>query len=196
MAYPDVELLTAEVTALPGAANGPAAQTFEGMVREHWDSVYRLLQSLSGNIHDTEDLTQETFLRAWNRIDSFQRGSNLRSWLLKIASNAFFDQKRRKKRSKTQPLDEFEPAGRADAPGHDLEVAQQAARVREAMRKLSKLTCMVFHLRAVEGLSFREIAEVAATTEQSARWHMHHARTKLLELLGENGDGSVMPTTP
>ncbi len=185
MAYPNVELLTAEVTALHGSVNGAAADSFAVMVREHWDSVYRLLQSLSGNVHDTEDLTQETFLRAWNRIDTFQRGTNFRSWLLKIASNAFFDEKRRKKRSKTQPLSEFEPAARERAPGHELEVVQQAARVREAMRGLSKLTCAVFHLRAVEGLSFREIAEIASTTEQSARWHMHHARTKLLELLGE-----------
>jgi RNA polymerase sigma-70 factor, ECF subfamily len=191
MNYLDVELLTAEVNALPGAANGPAATSFAGMVREHWDAVYRLLQSLSGNVHDTEDLTQETFLRAWNRIDSFQAGTNLRSWLLKIASNAFFDERRRKKRSKSQPLEGFEPSGQANLPAHELEVAQEAARVREAMRKLSKLTCMVFHLRAVEGLSFRDIAEVAGTTEQSARWHMHHARTKLLELLGETGHGST-----
>jgi RNA polymerase sigma factor (sigma-70 family) len=188
MAHPNVELLTAEVTELPGGANGPAAASFAAMVREHWDAVYRLLQSLSGNVHDTEDLTQETFLRAWNRIDSFQQGTNLRSWLLKIASNAFFDERRRKKRAKTQPLEEFEPAGKTKTPGYDLETTQQAARVREAMRTLSKLTCMVFHLRAVEGLSFRDIAAVAGTTEQSARWHMHHARTKLLEMLGEAGD--------
>lgn len=188
MTYPDVEILTAEVNALQGTANVPETVTFAGMVREHWDAVFRLLQSLSGNVHDSEDLTQETFLRAWDRIDSFQTGTNLRSWLLKIASNAFFDERRRRKRSKSQGLEGFEPASQLPGPEHDLELVQQATRVREAMKKLSKLTCLVFHLRAVEGLSFREIAEVAGTTEQSARWHMHHARTKLLELLCETDD--------
>jgi RNA polymerase sigma-70 factor (ECF subfamily) len=189
MANADVDLLSAEVNALPGGANAREKITFAGMVREHWDAVYRLVQSLSGNTHDTEDLTQETFLRAWNRIGSFQPGTNLRSWLLKIASNAFFDERRKRKRSKVQSLEGAEPTSRTDSPDYELEVAQEAARIREAMQKLSKLTCLVFHLRASEGLSFREIAEVAETTEQSARWHMHHARTKILEMLG---DGSMI----
>ncbi|MFL5338611.1 MAG: RNA polymerase sigma factor, partial [Gemmataceae bacterium] len=63
---------------------------------------------------------------------------------------------------------------------------QQSELVRAALEELSELTRVVFHLRATEDLSFKEIAEVADTTEQSARWHMHHARTKLLERLGDN----------
>lgn len=158
--------------------------TFAGLVCDHWDAVYRLLQSLSGDVHDTEDLAQETFLRAWGRIDSFRPETNLRSWLLKIASNAFLDETRRRKRSKVRPLED-EPMSRGEGPGTKLEVAETATRVREAMAELSELTRMVFHLRATEDLSFREIAEIAGTTEQAARWHMHHARTRLLELLGE-----------
>jgi RNA polymerase sigma-70 factor (ECF subfamily) len=158
--------------------------TFANLVRDHWDAVYRLLQSMTGDVHDTEDLAQETFLRAWGRIDSFRRGTNLRSWLLKIASNAFLDETRRRKRSKVRPH-ESEPMAHAEGPGRRLEVAEMATRVREAMQELSELTRMVFHLRATEDLSFREIAEVAGTTEQAARWHMHHARTRLLEILGD-----------
>src|SRR5262249_4754008 len=140
--------------------------------------------SLTGDVHDTEDLTQETFLRAWGRIGSYRPGTNLRSWLFKIASNAFLDEARRRKRSKVPPLS-AEPMGGGESPGTKLEVGEMATRVREAMQELSELTRMVFHLRATEDLSFREIAEVAGTTEQAARWHMHHARTRLLELLGE-----------
>ena len=168
----------------------PVAETpFAAMVREHWDAVYRLMQSLSGDVHDTEDLTQEAFLRAWKKIESFQAGTNMRSWLMKIASNAFLDEQRRRKRSRSQPLDlEAPSAGREPShdPGYELDVAQQAARIRAAMGELSELTRTVFHLRATEGLSFREIADVAGTTEQAARWHMHHARTRILELL--NGE--------
>src|SRR5262245_6810861 len=110
MAPRDVDLLTAEVTALPASPHGPVPPTFATMVADHWDAVYRLLQSLTADGHDTDDLAQETFLRAWGRIDSFRPGTNMRSWLLKIASNAFLDERRRRKRSKVQPLDAEPPA--------------------------------------------------------------------------------------
>jgi RNA polymerase sigma factor (sigma-70 family) len=174
--------MLAEATIVPESRS---ESPFEAMVREHWDAVYRLLHSLCRNVHDTEDLSQETFLRAWKRIESFAPGTKMRSWLLKIASNAFLDEQRRRKRTRSQPLEEELPGALAE-PGHSLDVAQQAAAIREAMKDLSELTRMVFHLRATEDLSFREIAEVAGTTEQAARWHMHHARTKILERLGNS----------
>src|SRR5260221_2764274 len=132
----DVELLTAEVHALPASSKGPETPSFAALVREHWDAVYRLMQSLSANVHDTEDLTQETFLRAWSRIDSFRPGSNLRSWLLKIGSNAFLDEQRRRKRSKLKPL-ETEPPGDFEEADRAIELAEQAARLHRAMQELS-----------------------------------------------------------
>jgi RNA polymerase sigma-70 factor (ECF subfamily) len=164
--------------------DGPARPCFAEVVNEHWGSVYRLLHSLTGNRHATEDLVQETFLRALKRLDSFEPGTHLRAWLLRIASNAFLDEARRRKRASPAPLDRDLP-GRAEPPGHALETAEQAARVREALSCLSDLTRLVFHLRAEEELPFREIARLAGTTEQAARWHMHQARTKLLERLGD-----------
>lgn len=161
------------------------ALSFTDVVTVHWTAVYRFLHSMTGHTHDTEDLTQETFLRALNRFASFQEGTNLRAWLLRIAANAYFDVRRKRRRAPAQPL-EHDPPGKAPVPGHTLEVAEQAALVRTALEELSDLTRMVFHLRVQEELSFREIAELAGTTEQAARWHMHQARTRLLKRLGEN----------
>jgi RNA polymerase sigma factor (sigma-70 family) len=70
--------------------------------------------------------------------------------------------------------------------GHELEVAEQSALAQVAMKELTELTRLVFHLRATEDLSFREIAEIAGTTEQAARWHMHEARKRLLQRMGDN----------
>jgi RNA polymerase sigma-70 factor (ECF subfamily) len=156
--------------------------SFEEVVNEHWPAVYRLLYCLSGNRHDSEDLTQETFLRALKRLDSFQPGTRLRSWLLRIASNAFFDVRRKRQRLRIESLD-AEPAAAAESPGHALEIAEQSALVQAALEELSEQTRLVFHLRVQEELSFREIAEMADTTEQGARWHMHQARTRLLARL-------------
>jgi RNA polymerase sigma-70 factor, ECF subfamily len=171
---------------LPCDTTDPAGRPpFAAVVADHWASVYRLLDSLSGDRHTAEDLTQETFLRALDKWASFQPGTQVRAWLLRIATNAYFDERRKQKRSKAEPLI-CEPAGREPVPGHALETAERGARVREALAGLTDLTRLVFHLRAAEDLSFREIAELASTTEQSARWHMCHARSFLLEKLGED----------
>jgi RNA polymerase sigma-70 factor (ECF subfamily) len=171
----------------PPASQAPsgAEVPFAAVVNEHWTAVYRLLYSLTGNPHDTEDLTQETFLRALKRLDTFRPGTRMRAWLLRIASNAFFDLCRKRQRLPIDPLSE-DPPGSAPPPGHAQETAEQCDLVKAALEELSELTRLVFHLRVQEDLSFREIAELAGTSEQAARWHMHHARTKLLQRLGEN----------
>jgi RNA polymerase sigma-70 factor (ECF subfamily) len=180
------DLATAETPGpdrLPADAHAP----FTAIVHEHWTAVYRLLYSLTGNIHDTEDLTQETFLRALRRLDSFQPGTRLRSWLLRIAANAFFDVRRKRQRLVIRSLEQEYPAT-LPAPEKRLEIAEQHELLKRALEELSELTRLVFHLRAVEDLPFREIAALAGTTEEAARWHMHQARTKLLKRLAEKGD--------
>lgn len=155
---------------------------FTAVVHEHWNAVFRLAQSLCGSVHGAEDLTQETFVRALGRLEGFEPGTNMRAWLLRIATNAFFDEQRKRKRAKAEPLAD-EPPAKAPPLDWHLETAEQAAIARAAMEELTELTRLVFHLRVQEDLSFREIAELAGTTEQSARWHMHQARTKLLARL-------------
>jgi RNA polymerase sigma-70 factor (ECF subfamily) len=162
------------------------ASGFGAVVNDHWTPVYKLLLCMSGNTHDAEELTQETFLRALRRIDSFQPGTRMRSWLLRIASNACLDLRRRQKRAKGVPLEEDIPAT-APHPGHRIEAAEQNTMLLHAMEGLSEKTRAVFHLRAEESLSFRQIAESLGTTEQAARWHMHHARATLLARLNKYG---------
>jgi RNA polymerase sigma-70 factor (ECF subfamily) len=153
-------------------------------INEHWTPVYRFVFCAVGDRHDAEDLTQETFLRAWNRRDTFLPGTSRRAWLLRIAANAVLDVQRRRRRVVFTSLG-HEPAAQSTPPEHRLEVAEQSALLRAAMQELTELTRMVFHLRATEDLSFREIGELVGTTEQGARWHMHQARTRLLKQLAE-----------
>jgi RNA polymerase sigma-70 factor (ECF subfamily) len=171
---------------MPG--RGAAAADFTAVVHEHWNAVFRLIHTLGRDAHEAEDLTQETFLRALDRIAGFTPGTNMRAWLLRIATNAFFDERRKRKRARRQPLADLPADGQG--PGHALETAEQAALARAAMAELTELTRLVFHLRVQEDLSFREIAELAGTTEQAARWHMHQARTKLLARLEKPAAGS------
>jgi RNA polymerase sigma-70 factor (ECF subfamily) len=166
----------------PSLPAGPAP--FAEVVNAHWNAVYRLLWTMTGNRHDTEDLTQETFLRALKRLDSFTPGTRMRAWLLRIASNAFLDLHRKRRRSDYQPLSESIPGGEP-RPERKLEAAEQNALLRAALEDLSETTRLVFHLRTQEELSFKEIGEMAGVSEEAARWHMHQARTKLTARLGD-----------
>lgn len=157
--------------------------SFTVVVEAHWTAVYRLLFSLTGNPHDSEDLAQETFLRALRRWDTFKKGTNLRAWLLRIGTNAFFDIKRKKRTLKINPLPE-EVAGDDTSAETKLESREEAELIRAALTDLSELTRLVFHLRVTEDLSFKDIADLAGITEVAARQHMHQARSKLLKRFG------------
>ncbi len=151
---------------------------FAEVVNTHWSAVYRLLYTMTGNRHDTEDLTQETFLRALDRLETFATGTKMRAWLLRIASNAYFDVKRKRKRITQHPLADDVPE-RTSRPEAGLEAAEQNELLRVALEDLSETTRLVFHLRTQEELSFREVGELAGVSEEAARWHMQQARSKL-----------------
>ena len=154
-------------------------------VAQHWDTTYNLLCRLTMNRHDAEELTQETFLRAIERRSSFKTGSNLKAWLLRIATNAFLDGRRRKKVMKIEPLAEET----SDIPengrlaGQGLEDSELYAGIEAAIAELPQTARVVFLLRSQQDLSFREIAETIGTSEETARWHMMQARKQLMSKL-------------
>jgi RNA polymerase sigma-70 factor (ECF subfamily) len=152
------------------------------VVEQHWNAVYRLLYRLSGSSHDAEDLTQETFLRAFERRDSFRPGTNMRAWLMRIASNAFFDLHRKRRAAKATTLDD-EQAHAAPPPTGPAETAELGGLLAEAIARLPETSRLVFLMRSTEDLSFREIAEAIGASEETARWHMLQARRRLLERL-------------
>jgi RNA polymerase sigma factor (sigma-70 family) len=155
---------------------------FAQVVEQHWTAVYRFLFRMTGHAQDTEDLAQETFLKALERLDSFAPGTNLRAWLLKIACNAFLDSRRKQARVKLAAAPP-EVEDRAVGADHRLATAEQATLARAALDELTDLTRAVFHLRVEEELPFRDIGLLVGTTEEAARWHMHQARTILLAKL-------------
>lgn len=147
-------------------------------MRQHWDGVFTHLYRLSGMRHLAEDLAQETFLRAAQQFGSFKPGTNLRAWLMRIATNALLDSRRRTNAAKGQTIAEVAaPAPEmTDADARELNEAIAAA-----LMELPITARAVFLLRAREELSFREIADAIGSTEETARWHMLQARRKLMQ---------------
>lgn len=168
-----------KVDHVPAQSRDSAAVEIADWVATHWDATHKLLYRLTMNRHDAEDLTQETFLRAIERRSSFQAGTNLRAWLLRIATNAFLDRQRRKKVMKITPLPE-EISFDSASPGQGLEDAERHKSVEAAIATLPEVQRIIFLLRGQEELSFREIGESIGMTEETARWHMMQARRQLL----------------
>src|SRR3569833_1518098 len=82
---------------------------FIEVVDAHWGAVYRLLGVMTRYVHDTEELTQVTFLRALRLFASLRPQSNLRAWLMRIATNALSDLKRMRRRVRFETLDHEPP---------------------------------------------------------------------------------------
>jgi RNA polymerase sigma-70 factor (ECF subfamily) len=165
---------------------GPGGEAPDAIVERHWNAVHRLLFRLAGNDHDADDLTQETFLRALGRLDSYQPGTNMQAWLMRIASNAFFDLRRRRKTSRAEPLRDDAAAGDTPKAG-PVETTETGALLADAIARLPDAQRVVFLLRSQEDLPFGRIAEVLGVTEDTARWHMLQARRQLMAEL----DGKI-----
>jgi RNA polymerase sigma-70 factor, ECF subfamily len=164
------------------AAQSGDRGAFARLLERYWDRLYRWLYRITRDRHAAEDLTQETFLKALAALQSFRPGSNFRAWIFRIAKNNFVNQKRSEKRTKHQLAD--------DAAAPDLGGVETSAENREALEVVSKAVAdlpmdfrMALLLRVEEGLSFRDVAKILGTTEETARWRVFKARQRLLKVL-------------
>lgn len=164
------------------AAQAGDRAAFARLIDRYWDRLYRWLYHLTRDRHLAEDLTQETFLRALAAIRSFRPGTNFRAWVFRIGHNNFVNQKRAERKAR-QPLPE-------DLAVPTLGMAEAAAEGREALAAVTRAVTELpadfraaLLLRVQEGLSFREVAQILGTTEETARWRVFKARQKLLKVL-------------
>ena len=178
--------LLAEEHVLIHAAQKGDRDAFAILVERYWDRLYRWLYHLCHDPHAAEDAVQETFLKSFAGLKLFRAGSNFRAWLFRIAHNCFVNQRRAATRQ-TQPYPDTLP--------DDEEGPVERALSREALCQLARAVGRLpaefraaFLLRAEEGLSFRQIADVLDLTEETARWRVFKARQKLLSVLAPQLD--------
>lgn len=152
------------------------------IVERHAPALARFAASL-GARSEIEELVQDTFVRAFGSLDGFRGESTLRTWLFTIMRRLVLDQRRaRARRPVSVPVDEDDAITEFDA--LDGMIATEMERkVREAVGGLTPTQHEVFTLRVMEGLSYREIADVAGTTEGAARVHYHNAMRAVKEFL-------------
>lgn len=154
------------------------------------DGVFRAAVALCGRWQKAEDLTQETFLRAFERFDSFRPGTNCRAWLLQILRNVWIDQLRKKKVAGQElPLEENIVAEKnhkdeivwSDA--QDLIENFSDEQVIKALSELPEDQRLTLFLIDVEQLSQKEVAQITGVAEGTVKSRTSRGRAVLKERL-------------
>ncbi|MBR3667791.1 MAG: RNA polymerase sigma factor [Ruminococcus sp.] len=160
---------------------------FDAMFREYYDDVFRFLRGLSASEHLAEELTQETFYRAFRSIDSYRGESELRVWLCSIARNLYYSHCRKQKHLTGEDVPEDYIADSADLTEliADRELALRLHRVLHTIREPYK---EVFSLRVFGELSFREIGDLFDKNEHWACVTFHRAKTMIQNEIKEESE--------
>jgi RNA polymerase sigma-70 factor (ECF subfamily) len=166
---------------LVARARGGDLPAFEQLYRRHAGRIYALCRRMSGDPGLAEDQTQETFVRAWRKLDSLRGDAGFSAWLRRVAINVVLGDRRSQGRRAERERPVADPDGLpspgspvSDGSGLDLEKAIGAlpARARE-----------VFVLHDVEGYRHQEIARWLGITVGTTKAQLHRARRKLRERL-------------
>src|SRR5262245_3895587 len=159
--------------------------SFEAMMLPHLDGAHNLARWLMRNEQDAQDVVQEAYLRAFKSFGGFH-GSNGRAWLLTIVRNtAYTLLKKNKAADLTTTFDEeiYSTGHDSASPAKIIEHAEDAGIIRKAMDELPAEFREVLVLRHQEGLSYKEIAEIAQLAPGTVMSRLARARAKLREYL-------------
>lgn len=160
-------------------------EAFEDLVDRHRMAVYRLARSVTGNHHDADDAAQETFLRLYRSLASYDPGRPFKPWLKRIAYNTSLNTVRAG-RSRSRNLVEGdlpEVADQAPRQSERMEARQSAAKVDHVVQNLPSELRATLLLRAVEGMSYRDIATAMGVKIGTVMSRLSRAREQVMNVL-------------
>jgi len=175
-----------EETPLQGADD---RERFEHALLPHLDSAYNLARWLTRDDHDAEDMVQASYLRALKFFGGY-RGANSRAWLLTIVRNACYSWLEQKRARGATAFDEeiHGVESHTSAPDKQLFREDLKQSVREAVEELPLELREVVVLRELEGLSYKEIAQIAEIPLGTVMSRLARARERLRGRLRDCGD--------
>ena len=181
-------------------------RAFEKLVRQYDRQVFRIANHITQNREDAEDVVQDAFLKAYEKLDQFQGNSKFYTWLVRIAVNESLMRLRKRRTGKLISMDEnietedgSMPRDFADwSPDPEAQYGQSelAEILKKTIQGLPAGFRVVFVLRDVEGLSTEETAETLGLSIPAVKSRLLRARLQLRERLakyfrknGKNGGG-------
>lgn len=172
--------LSSEVRLVRAAQDGDVA-AFEQLFLTYQGRIYALCLRMTCRPERAEDLTQDTFVRAWQKLHTFRGASAFFTWLHRLAVNTVLAELRKDGRWEARLVDGDEPFDRHSAPRRRDSL--QAIDLERAIAELPPQARLVFVLHDVEGFRHREIAEMTGLAEGTSKAHLHQARKRLRKVL-------------
>lgn len=171
-APPDSELLARAAQADEGA--------FRLLYERHAKRIFAFILRYTGHHHETEELLQETFLRAFRKAGEFRPEARVSTWLFQIAINLCRDRARKLPRREAA-LEGFREPGTGRTPADEATEAEAKRIVAEVIEGLPEDERSVFLLRVYDDHTYEEIAEAVGCSERTARERMKRGRARFLE---------------
>src|SRR5258705_1556466 len=165
---------------------------FDALVRTYMEQAFRVAYRVVGHREDAEDLVQESFLAAYQYLDSFEIGRPFGPWLIRIVLNRGSNLRRSRARRNMEP----ETDGVSEAPSalDETERSDTGKILQQALATLSERQRLIVTMFDVDGLTSTEIGEMLALAPGTVRWHLHEARQHLRRVLAHffgSDDGRI-----
>lgn len=167
-----------------------AADSFADQVLPYARQLHSQALRLTGNLADAEDLVQETYAKAYAGFGTFSQGTNLRAWLCRIETNAFFNEYRARRRRPEVLMDELEKLGHERLSANsaeDIALSHLPDQVlADALKRLPSQLAATVYLADAQGYKYAEIAEITEVPLGTVMSRLHRARKRLRHLLADN----------
>lgn len=180
---------------LVGLAKAGDMRAFDALVTRHQGRIYAMIRNMVKNDADAWDLSQDAFVKAWQALPRFEARARFSTWLFRIAHNTVYDWVRKRKiesagelndeifdRDKIDASAKTAPAS-VESPDDAMVHTELRHKIEEALEKLSPEHREAVVLKDVQGLSYKEIAEVMDSTLGTVMSRLFYARQKLQALL-------------
>ena len=190
----ELEYSSAEDAALVKAAQKGDMGAFEELVARHRDKVYARAFSMMRNEDEAIDLSQEAWVKGWQRLAQFQGESSFATWMTRIVINLCLDALRKQKRQRTESIEEMtEESGGVERqmpaitvnPTERLERGELRQRIDRGLAQLSHEHRTVLVLHEFEEMEYKQIAKVMDCSIGTVMSRLFYARRKLAALLAD-----------
>ncbi|MHA6765823.1 RNA polymerase sigma factor [Sphingobium ummariense] len=166
------------------------------LMQRHRDAVWRLARGHVGDADEAFDITQEAFIAAFAAIARYDGSRPFRAWMARITLNKCRDWARRRAVRRfftlAKPLDDAtDVADMAASPEESLASADAVSRINAAIAALPAKLKEVLLLRTIENMGQADTARLLGISEKAVETRLYRARTKLTEMLRDDGDGRV-----
>lgn len=170
-------------------------KAYDSLVTRHRNRIYAMIRNMTHHEADAWDLSQEVFIKAWNALPNFEAKAKFSTWLYRIAHNVVYDWSRRKKHEIAGELNDeifdnerIDPAAIAiphvgGSPDVQMALGELKEKIEAALSKISPEHREIVILKDVQGLAYKEIADVVGCTIGTVMSRLFYARQKLQALL-------------